>query len=148
MIENGLFQLLATNSAITAVIPNDAVGTPQVYWNLAPKGVKTPFIVLERIATGDTYTMDGVQTLRAGLFAIHCYTDSNAGITSGYFFSRQISRAVRSVLASYKGNLPDTDSTPVLAVFIEKDKDLQYEEGSKGFVFHAYLEFRIWYSDE
>jgi hypothetical protein len=145
MIEQGLFQLLATNSAITAVIPNDAGGTPQIYWNLAPKGAKTPYLVLERIATADTYTTAGVTVLRAGLFAVHCYTDSSAGVGAGYLFSRQVSSAVRGVLASYRGNLPDADSTNVQAVFIEKDQDMQYEEGSKGFVFHAYLEFRIWY---
>jgi hypothetical protein len=147
VIEQGLFQLLTTNSSITAVIPNDISGTPQVYWDLAPKGAKTPYIVLERIATADTYAMSGTTGLRAGLFAVHCYTDSSAGVGSGYYFSRKISSSVRGVLASYQGNLPDTDSTSVQAVFIEKDQDMQYEEGSKGFVFHAYLEFRIWYRE-
>jgi hypothetical protein len=147
MIEQGLFQLLTTSPSITAVIPNDAGGTPQVYWDLAPKGAKPPYIVLERIATSDVYTTAGATGTRAGLFAAHCYTDSSAGVGSGYYFSRQISSAVRSVLASFHGNLADTASTPVLAVFIEKDQDMQYEEGSKGFVFHAYLEFRIWHRE-
>lgn len=145
MIEQGLLQLLATQSAITALIPNDAAGTPQVYWGLAPKGAKAPFIVLERIATSDLYTMQGVEGLRAGLFAAHCYADSSAGVGSGYYFSRKVSSAVRGVLASYRGTLPDTNHTVVQAVFIEKDQDMQYEEGSKGFVFHAYLEFRVWH---
>jgi len=45
-IEQGLFKLLTGSPSITAVIPNDAGGTPQVYWDLAPKGAKTPYIVL------------------------------------------------------------------------------------------------------
>jgi len=147
MIEQGLFQLLTASPSITAVIPNDAAGTPQVYWDLAPKGAKTPYIVLERIATSDVYTMAGTTGLRAGLFAVHCYADSSAGVGSGYYFSRQISSAVRGVLASFHGNLPGTGSTPVEAVFLEKDQDMQYEEGSKSFVFHAYLEFRIWHRE-
>ena len=147
MIEQGLFQFLTTNSSITAVIPNDISGTPQVYWDLAPKGAKTPYIVLERIATADIYAMSGTTGLRGGLFAVHCFADSKAGVSSGYYFSRRISSAVRGVLDSYKGTLPDTDNTVVEAVFVEKDQDMQYEEGSSGFVFHAYLEFRIWYRE-
>jgi hypothetical protein len=147
MIEQGLFKLLTASPSITALIPNDAGGTPQVYWDLAPKGAKTPYIVLERLATSDVYAMAGATGLRAGLFAAHCFADSKAGVSSGYYFSRAISSAARSVLSSHRGNLADTDATPVLAVFVEKDKDMQYEEGSTGFVFHAYLEFRIWYRE-
>jgi len=32
-------------------------------------------------------------------------------------------------------------------VLVEKDFDYKYEEGSKGFIFGAYLQFRVWYLD-
>jgi hypothetical protein len=51
------------------------------------------------------------------------------------------------LLESYMGNLPDTDATPVSAVLTEKDWDMPYEEGGKGFVYRALLEFRIHFYD-
>src|SRR5258707_13846243 len=145
MIEQGLLQLLSGNSGVTALIPNDVGGHPQIHWLVAPKGEKPPYIVLSRVVTGDTYTMAGATGLRDGLFQVDCYTDTKAGISAGYYLGRRISTAVRQVLESYRGNLPDTDATAVTAVFTEKDWDMPYEEGGGGFVFRALLEFRVWY---
>lgn len=144
-IEQGLLQLLGADAGVTALVPNDVAGTPQVYLGAAPKSAKTPFIVLSRVGTTDTYTMDGPISQRSGLFQVSCFTDSTTGVTNGYYTSRAISLAVRQVLQSYRGNLPDTQSTAVTAVFTEKDWDMPYEEGSKGYVFHALLQFRVWY---
>lgn len=56
-------------------------------------------------------------------------------------------QVVRQFLENYKGTLPDADATVVTAVLVEKDFDYKYEEGSKGFIFGAYLQFRVWYLD-
>jgi hypothetical protein len=145
MIEQGLVQLLNTNAGVTALVPDDSAGTPQIYWGAAPKSAKVPYIVLSRVGTKDEYTMAGPIGQRNGLFQVSCFTDSTTGVANGYYTSRAMSVAVRQVLQSYRGNLPDTQSTAVTAVFTEKDWDMPYEEGSKGFVFHALLQFRVWY---
>lgn len=146
-IEQGLLQLLATSSAITALIPNDVGGQPQIYWLLAPKGAKPPYLILSRAATEDTLTMQGTIPLRGGLFQIDCYTDTKAGTGAGYYTDRTLSKAVRGVLEPYTGTLPDTDSTAVQAVLIQKDWDMPYEEGGQTFVFRVMLEFRVWYRE-
>lgn len=145
MIEQGLLQLLGQASAVTSLIPNDVAGTPQIYWMLAPKSAKLPYIVLSRTDTKDIYTTAGNTGFRRGLFQIDCYTDSKAGVAAGYYFCLQIASAVRSVLESYRGNLPDVNSTAVNAVFTEKEWDMPYEEGATGFVFRRLLEFSVWY---
>src|SRR5690349_19831112 len=108
MVEQGLLQLLGQSSAVTSLIPNDVAGTPQIYFQLAPKGAKLPYIVITRIITNDFYTFQGSSGLREGLFQVACYTDSKAGTAAGYYTSRQISAAARSTLESYRGNLPDS----------------------------------------
>lgn len=144
-LEQGLLQLLATSSGITALVPNDVGGQPQIYWVLAPKGAKPPYIVLSRAATEDILTMNGHSGLRGALIQVDCYADTKAGTTSGYYYCRRMANAVRSVLEPYVGNLPDTASTPVEGVLIQKDWDMPYEEGAQAFVFRVMLEFRVWY---
>jgi len=146
-LEQGLLQEIAASSDVTAIVPNDVSGNPQIYWGLAPKGAKPPYLILERVATGDTYTVTGPSGLRAGLFGVHCFVDSKAGVSSGFYVCRDLANAVRQLLQAYTGTLPDSDSTKVSAVFIEKDWNMPYQEGATGFVFHNYLEFRIWYRE-
>ena len=133
MIEQGLYELITSDSSV-----DDLVGG--VYAILAPKGAVVPYIVYNRIATSDTYTMAGPSGLRAAVFQFDCYA-------TDYYTSRAISLALRQLLESYQGNLPDTNSTTVTAVLTEKDWDMPYEEGAKGFVYRALLQFRIWYYD-
>lgn len=137
MIEQGLLQKLTTDAGVSAL-----VGT-QVYWILAPKGAAVPYIVGSRTATGDTHTVDGDIKLRGGLFQVDCFASGAGNI--GYYASRAIAKAVRDSLEGYKGTLPDADSTAVNAVFVQKDWDMPYQEGAKGFVYRALLEFRVWY---
>jgi hypothetical protein len=132
-VEQGIYELVNADSGITALANG-------VYWVLAPKGAVVPYLVLSRVATGDTYTMDGSTGFRDGLFQVDCFA-------TDYYTSRSISLAVRQLLESYRGNLPDANSTAVCGVFTEKDWDMPYEEGAKGFVYRALLQFRVWYYD-
>src|SRR5580704_16210167 len=101
-IEQGLFQLITTAPNVQALIPADPNGTTQVYWILAQKGAILPYLVLSRVATGDTYTMDGPTGFRDGLFQVDCYATS-------YYKARTISLAVRQALEAFTGNLPDVN---------------------------------------
>jgi len=140
MVEQGIFELLGANSTLKSLVGADKNGTTKMYWNQAPKGqqLTLPYLILNRVATGDTYTFAGPIPLRDALFQVDCYD-------TAYYDARAIAKAVRGMLQSFHGTLPDTDSTIVQAVFTEKDWDMPYEEGAKGFVFRALLEFRVWY---
>lgn len=139
-IEQGLFQIVAENPAVKKAVGVDANGTTRAYWILAPQGAAIPFLVWSRVGTNDAYTMKGRIGLRSGLFQVVCYA-------STYLASRAIAATVRRRLQNFQGTLPDADATVVQSCMIEKDFDLNYEEGGKGFVFGAYLQFRVWFED-
>jgi len=135
-VEQGLTQLIQSNTAVKALV--DTTNGQGVYWILMPKGAVLPCVVLSRVATSDTYTFAGSAGFRDALFQIDCYSPS-------YYPARALAGAVRRSLEAFIGNLPDTDATPVAAVLTTKDWDLPFEEGAKGFVYRAMLEFRVWY---
>ena len=137
-VEKGLFQLIQGDPTVSSLVT--MANGAGVYWILAPKGATYPLIVLGTVSTSDTITFGGDAGFRNALFQIDCYASS-------FYQSRSIAKAVRNVLKSYRGNLPDTDSTAVAGVLQTKDWDMPYEEGSTGFIFRAMLEFRVWYYD-
>ena len=143
MIEQGLLQLIGADAGVKALVPADISGTTQVYWLLAPKGAKAPYIILSRVDTKDSYDMQGATGLRRGLFQVACVTNSDAGVSTGFNYSRLMSKAVRLLMESYRGTLPDSDATRVSAVITDKDFDMPYQEGQKGFVFTAVLHFYV-----
>lgn len=134
MIEQGLLQLITGNSNVSALVG------AKVYWILAPKGSVVPYIVLSRVSTSDVYTYQGATGFRNALFQASCYA-------TDYYTSRAVALTVRMLLENYLGNLPDVNATAVAATLIEKDFDMQYEEGAKGFVYCGILQFRVWYYD-
>jgi hypothetical protein len=140
MIEQGIFSLVTQNSGVKSAVGVDVNGTTKAYWVQAPQGASLPMLIFSRVGTTDPYTMAGPLGMREGLFQIVAYSTS-------YLGSRTVAEAVRKFLSSYTGTLPDTDATVVKAVMIVKDFDSKYEEGSKGFIFGAYLQFRVWFLD-
>jgi hypothetical protein len=133
-IEQGILQLLTGDEQTSALVG------ARVFWILAPKGAVLPYVILSRVTTSDDYDTLGATGFRHGLFQADCYA-------TDFYTSRAIAQAVRMLLESYYGNLPDTDATPVSGVVSEKDFDLTYEAGGKGFVFRAVLEFRFHFYD-
>ncbi len=137
-IEQGLFQLITSDTAVKTAVGADANGTTRAFWILARQGSAVPFLVLSRVATSDTYAMAGSVNFRDGLFQVVTYA-------SDYYTSRSISAVVRQLLENFTGALPD--GTVVSSVMVQKDWDMPFEEGAKGFVYGAYLQFRVWYRD-
>jgi hypothetical protein len=140
MIEQGLFQLITSNADVKAAVGVDKNGTTKAYWVLAPQGAAIPSLVLSRVATSDTYAMAGSINFRNALFQVVSYA-------SDYYTSRNIAKLVRNAVEDFTGALPDADATVVSSIIVEKDWDMNYEEGSKGFIYGAYLQFRVWYRD-
>ena len=138
MIEQGLFQLITSDPGVQSVVGPDANGTPRAFWILAPQGTKLPMLVLSRVGTVDKYTFAGSSGLRESIFQVSCYA-------SNFADSRAVSKRVKNALENFKGILPDADRTEVTACLVDKDFDLRYEEGSKGFIYAAILHFRIWF---
>jgi hypothetical protein len=134
MFEKGLYELLTQDAGVSALVGS------RVYFILQPKGTIVPSVVLSIVATGDNYTFAGASGLRSALVQVD-------GYASSYYDSRAVSRSVRLLLENYAGNLPDAGATPVLGCIVEKDWDMPFEEGSKGFVYRALLEVRFIYSD-
>lgn len=143
MIEQGIEQLLSTAPTVSSLL---GTSPNRVNWVLAPQGTAVPFLVLSSITTTDTNAMAGPTGQRSYLLQVVCYS-------STYYQSRKIAKAVRLLLAGnketpgFKGALPDADATLVQGILCEKDWDMQYESGSKGFIYGAYLQFRVWYYD-
>ena len=137
-VEKGLFQLIQSDAGVSSLV--SMANGKGVYWILAPKSSSFPLIVLNRVATTDTIAMEGDLGFRNALFQVDCYAGD-------FYSSRAVAAAVRSLLESYKGTLPDTDATEVAGVLQTKDWDYPYEEGSVGFVYRAMLEFRVWYRE-
>lgn len=139
-VEQGLFQLITQDASVTTVIGTDKNGTTKAYWILAPQGAAVPFLVFSRVATSDTYAMSGSINFRNAMFQVTCYA-------TNYYTGRSIADTVRKAIQDFTGTLPDTDATVVSSVVIEKDWDMNYEEGAGNVIFGSYLQFRVWYRD-
>jgi hypothetical protein len=146
MIEQGLLALIANDSGVQASPSSSQSKVGQhVYWVLAPKSQAVPYIVLSRAATKDSYEMTGQAGVREGVFQVDCYASGAGNI--GFYESRAIAKAVRNLLENFTGELPDGDSTVLQAVFTDKEWDLPYTEGAKGFVFRSLLHFRVHFEE-
>jgi len=134
LFEKGIYELISQDSGVNALVNG------RVYWILQTKGTSVPSIVLSIVATGDTYSLNGASGLRDALIQVDAYA-------SNYYDARATSRAVRLLLENYSGNMPDADATQVIGCVVEKDWDMPFETGAKGFVYRALLEVRMHYYD-
>jgi hypothetical protein len=133
-VEKGLFQLIQSDTNVQSIVTT--ANGAGLYWVLMPKGAAVPCIVLSRVATDDPTAMAGPVGLRGALFQADCYSAT-------YYGSRALADTVRNLLEPFTGALPD--GTNVGGVLSTKDWDMPFEEGGKGFVYRAMLEFRVWY---
>src|ERR1022692_4940381 len=98
MVEKGLYKLLTQDPGVSSLVGSN------VYFVLAPKGAVLPYVVLSRVTTADSYDMLGATGFRHWLFQMDCFA-------TDFYSSRAVSLAVRQLLESYMGWLPDTDAT-------------------------------------
>ena len=112
------------------------------YWILAPKGAVVPYIVLSRVATSDVYTMNGATGTRSALFQVDCYA-------TDYYTSRSIALAVRQLLESYRGNLPDAETYGSCSRVDRKrfGHAVRRRQQQRVRFQIALLQFRVWYYD-
>ena len=145
MIESGLYEFLAADSSVSALV--QAAGkTARIHGVMLPKNYTLPAVVYLTATYRPIDSMRGPNKLETRRFQFDCY----ARDPNGFIISRQLSRAMRNALCppdadgnptSLKAVLPDgsgVDSTKIIMDF-----DKPYEEGEGGYIYCATLDIEI-----
>jgi hypothetical protein len=142
VIESGLYQLLASDSAVSAMVAASP-GQARIYGVMLPKDYVLPAVVYSTVAYRPIESLRGPNVLEMRRFQFDCYARSFAS-------SRLLSRAVRNVLCPPDANGDPTslkvelqDGSGIDATQIIVDMDKPYEEGEGGYVFCALLDVEI-----
>lgn len=133
MLEAGVYQLLRDDPGVKALIAG------RIYGGRLPKDPTNPSVVYNVVVTGDVYSVAGATGFRNKRIQFDSYA-------SEYTDSVKTSDAIRSVLKSFKGVLPD--GTFVNGCIVVRDMDFPYEPGTTGYVFRRLLEVDFWYQDQ
>jgi hypothetical protein len=132
MLHEGLYQKLVGDSGVNAIVNG------RVYFQLQPKGTSVPSVVIQQATSEDVYHTKGA----SGFRFVGVQFDSYG---ANYTQAVQTSNAVRVLLQSFKGVLPD--GTSVDGSVVRRDVDLPYEQGpgERGFVYRRMLtiEFQV-----
>lgn len=141
MIEQGLYQLLASNYSVGAMV--GGVQAARIYGVMLPKNYVLPAIVYSTVAYRNIESLRGPNLLEMRRFQFDHYGRTFAE-------SRLLSRAVRNALCPLDGNGDPTSLRAVLAdgsgidaTQIIMDMDKPYEEGEGGYIFCAVLDVEI-----
>jgi len=118
MIEAGIYQYLIADPGVSSWVSG------RVFGSRLPKNCTLPAIVWTVIHTQDLgYTTQGASGLRKKAFQFDSYA-------LAYGDSVKVSDAIRSILQSYSGILPDGSS--VNGCIITQDMDMPYEPSASG----------------
>jgi hypothetical protein len=131
MIENGLYMILAEDSAIKALTGG------VVDFNLLRKDATTG-IVIHKITGSPLTPMEQVTDLNISRFQFDCYAGK-------YLDARDIARRVKFIFQDYTGTLPDGTTMTTLELNVELDAP--YEIGGQGFLFRRILDFTLSYKE-
>lgn len=146
MIEQGLYQFLANDRGVSALVTAGG-GQARIYGVMLPKTYVLPAIVHSSVASHNIESLRGPNNLEQRRFQFDCYGKT-------FIDSRKLSKAVKNALCpldsdgnptSLKAQLPDgsgVDSTRILV-----DIDKPYEEGEGGYIFCALLDIEIAFMD-
>lgn len=142
-VEKGIYELLTQDAGVLAVVETQPDNSPCVFWVLQTKGTKYPSVVITRATTRDVYSLSGSSNLRFASFQFDCYGNT-------YYDARAMADAVRDLLKSFSGTLPDSagsppDGTVVQGCVVTRDMDFPFEPGSKSFIYRSMLEVTIAY---
>src|SRR5206468_8976918 len=110
----------------------------RIFRSLMPKETDLPAVVFYVAATTSVYSMQGASGLRAKRVAFDSYARK-------YSDAVAVSDAIRGLLQSFKGSLPD--GTLVNGCIVQNDMDFPYEAGTSGYVHRRLLEVEIWHND-
>jgi hypothetical protein len=141
MLEIGLYQKLRDDVGIGSPPSGGVVSwvSGRVFWGRTPDNVTLPAIVMTVVTTSDLgYTYQGASGLRKKMIQFDSYATK-------YTDAVKVSDAIRSLLQSYSGILPD--GTSVNGCVVVGDRDMGLEPGTTGFVYRRMLEVDCYYTE-
>jgi hypothetical protein len=132
-VEFGIYQLLRDNPLVSSYVGG------RIFGGRAPAGATEPLIVFQTPVTQDLgYHAQGASGLRMARLQFDSYAKK-------YADTIKVKDAVRSVLQSFSGNLPD--GTPVNGCIVVRDMDFPFEPGNSGYSFRRLLEIDVQYTE-
>lgn len=132
-VEAGIYQKLRDDPGVSSYVRG------RIFGSKAPKDATAPFIVWTVVVTEDMgYNFQGAAGLRKKRFQFDSYATK-------YMDSVKTSDAIRSLLQSFAGNLPD--GTPVNGCIVMRDMDFPYEPGTSGQIHRHLLEVDVIYTE-
>lgn len=134
MIENAIFQRLSGFSALTALIGGTS---PRITPELMTQDTAYPAITYQFVS-GQRETAMGVDP---GVVSTRLVVDS---WVDTYAAARDVKEQVRACLQRFRGTL---DSTVILDIFIEDDRDEPAELVNGVLVRRRSTEFTVWYRE-
>jgi hypothetical protein len=144
LFEQGLYQLLTQDQGdpLTGRTSVASLIGDRAFWLLAPKETRTPFVVMQLVVTQDTYSAQGANKLRIKHVQFDSYGTTSTDPLTGVVV---VSDAIRKLLQSFSGQLPD--GTPINGCIVTRDMDMGYEPGTSGYEFRRLLEVQIQHTD-
>jgi hypothetical protein len=127
---DGIIALLTADSGVSAVVHG------RIYKSVLPRGYKLPAIAVHRYGNTQDYNFAGPINTQEDQVQLDCYAGDAAT-------AQQVAAAVRALLTSYVGTLPD--GTVVTACYLERDMDMPFlpHADSKGIADRTLLGFRV-----
>ena len=138
MIHSGLFQYLAADATVSAIV------LKRIYGVMLPKNYALPAIVYSSVGSTPVESLGGDNPLRIQRWQFDCYAED-------YFTTQSLKEAVRSLLAPKSDGSGATatvnyelpDGTQILAAQVHLDHDEAFQPGAGGFIFRALLDIQF-----
>lgn len=119
MIEEGLYQFLKQNTALTAVLaPKNSI-----YMGHVPESAQFPCLMFEKVSGVYDTTLDGPSGYVVRRYQFNCYGKDNLTTPgSGYVAAQRLADTLRQQLNGLVGTLPD--NTKLFNAILDNDLDL------------------------
>jgi hypothetical protein len=132
-VEVGIYQRLRDDAGVSAWVSG------RIFGSRMPKNATLPAVVWTVVSTTDLgYSTQGASGLRVKRFQFDSYAKE-------YMDSVKLSDAIRSILQSYSGILPDGSS--VNGCVVVSEMDFPYEPSASGYVQRHMLEVDVIYTE-
>lgn len=95
MIEEGLFSMLTSDTAVGAIIEN------RMFGSVAPAGAKLPRLVYTKLGDSNDSTLCATDSTQRVTIQVDCYAKD-------YKSSKVLAKTVRQSLVDYRGFMGDT----------------------------------------
>lgn len=125
-MEEALISLLLGDTGVSAIVGD------RIFWGLRKQGSPLPALVLNRISSVHSYTLDGPVDLSQSRIQIDCYAQT-------FGQTRALSRAVYAPL---NGKRAVHEGVSFEGVFADSERDNPVEDDS--LTFRTSIDFMVW----